>query len=302
DDIENRIGELFTENLKGQFREVITLDDVDQAIATMGAPDDIIDGDEQPRKPAPKQAKKLYRNPDNKVLGGVAGGLAAYWGISPLLIRIGFALLSFYYGIFIIVYIILWIAVPKAKTTKQKLEMKGENINVSNIERSIKDEYQEIKNGKGAAFMNRVGEGLCEVFTMIGKVLAIIIGVALFAGGIFMLFAFLSTLFLPNLYPWKSGFMELAYAFTPLNFILGKIAISFLIGIPIIMIIYMAIKLLFSFKSNNKVIALSALSCWMMGLVMLIVVGISEGRSWSIKVPAMENRSNSVNRTRSSYL
>lgn len=283
DDIENRIGELFTENLKGQFREVITLDDVDQAIATMGTPDDIIDEDEQPRKSAPKQAKKLYRNPDNKVLGGVAGGLAAYWGISPLLIRIGFVLLSFYYGIFIIVYIILWIAVPKAKTTKQKLEMKGENINVSNIERSIKDEYQEIKNGKGAAFVNRVGEGLCEVFTIIGKVLAIIIGVALFVWGIFMLFAFLSALFLPNLYPWKSGFMELAYAFTPLNFTLGKIAISFLIGIPIIMIIYMAIKLLFSFKSNNKVIALSALSCWMLGLVMLIVVGISEGRSWSIK-------------------
>ena len=274
DDIENRIGELFTENLKGQFREVITLDDVDQAIATMGTPDDIIDEDEQPRKSAPKQAKKLYRNPDNKVLGGVAGGLAAYWGISPLLIRIGFVLLSFYYGIFIIVYIILWIAVPKAKTTKQKLEMKGENINVSNIERSIKDEYQEIKNGKGAAFVNRVGEGLCEVFTILGKVLAIIIGVALFVWGIFMLFAFLSALFLPNLYPWKSGFMELAYAFTPLNFTLGKIAISFLIGIPIIMIIYMAIKLLFSFKSNNKVIALSALSCWMLGLVMLIVVGI----------------------------
>lgn len=73
DDIENRIGELFTENLKGQFREVITLDDVDQVIATMGTPDDIIDEDEQPRKSAPKQAKKLYRNPDNKVLGGVAG-------------------------------------------------------------------------------------------------------------------------------------------------------------------------------------------------------------------------------------
>ena len=63
DDIENRIGELFTENLKGQFREVITLDDVDQAIATMGTPDDIIDEDEQPRKSAPKQAKKTIPQP-----------------------------------------------------------------------------------------------------------------------------------------------------------------------------------------------------------------------------------------------
>ena len=279
DDIENRIGELFMESLKGQFREVITLADVDQAIAIMGTPADIIDEDERPRESSSKQIKKLYRNPDDKILGGVAGGMAAYWGISPLLIRICFALLSCYYGIFIIVYIILWIAVPKAKTTKQKLEMKGESINVSNIERSIKDEYQEIKNGKGAAFVNRVGEGLGEVFSIIGKVLTIIIGVALFIGGIFMLFAFLSALFLPNLYPWRTGFMGLACAFTPLNLTLGKIAILFLIGIPIIMIIYMAIKLLFSFRSNNKMIALSALTCWLLGLVMLIFEGTYYGES-----------------------
>ena len=83
DDIENRIGELFTESLKGQFREVVTLEDVDQAIATMGTPDDIIDEDEQPRTSPSKQAKKLYRNPDDKILGGVAGGMAAYWEYLP---------------------------------------------------------------------------------------------------------------------------------------------------------------------------------------------------------------------------
>ena len=60
-------------------------------------------------------------------------------------------------------------------------------------------------------------QGLYEVLTIIGKVLAIIIGVSLFFGGIFMLFAFLSAVFLPNLYPWKSGFMEFTYSFTPLN-------------------------------------------------------------------------------------
>lgn len=68
DDIENRIGELFTENLKGQFREVITLDDVDQVIATMGTPDDIIDEDEQPRKSAPKQAKNYTGTRTTKYL------------------------------------------------------------------------------------------------------------------------------------------------------------------------------------------------------------------------------------------
>lgn len=283
EDIETRIGELFTEYMKGQYREVVTLADVEQAIATMGTPDDIIDEEEEPRKSSPKQSKKLYRDPDDRILGGVAGGMAAYWGLSPLLIRVCFVIMAFYYGIFLIVYIILWIAVPKAKTTKHKLEMKGENINVSNIERSIKDEYQEIKNGKGAKYANSVGQGLSEALSVVVRVLLIIVGVALFIGGIFMLFMFLSALFLPNLYPWNVSFMGISYALTPLNFTLAKLAVLFLIGIPIIMIIYTAIKLLFSFRSNNKVIALSALSVWLLGLVLAIYVGISEGRSWSFE-------------------
>ncbi len=281
DDIENRIGELFTEYLKGQYREVITINDVEQVIATMGSPADIIDEDEQPQKTTPKQGKKLYRSPDNRVLGGVAGGMAAYWGISPLLLRVCFVIMTFYYGIFFIVYIILWIAVPKAKTAMQKLEMKGQDINVSNIERSFKEEYQEVKNGKGVKYANRAGESATEALRIIARVVAILVGIGLFAGGIFFLFSLLSFLFLPHWYPWGDSFMGISYALSSTNLILSKIGILFLFGIPIIMIIFMAIKLLFSFKSNNKAIALSALTGWLVGLVMVISVGISEGSTWT---------------------
>ena len=282
DDIENRIGELFTEYLKGQYREVITINDVEQVIATMGSPSDIIDEDEQPQKTTPKQGKKLYRSPDNRVLGGVAGGMAAYWGISPLLLRVCFVIMTFYYGIFFIVYIILWIAVPKAKTAMQKLEMKGQDINVSNIERSFKEEYQEVKNSKGTKYVNYVGRGITKALRIVARIVVIFLGMILFAGGIFSLFSLLSALFLPHWYPWGDSYMGISYALSTTNLVFCKIGILFLLGIPIIMVIFMAIKLLFSFKSNNKVIALSALSCWMLGLVMLIFVGISEGRSWSI--------------------
>lgn len=281
DDIENRIGELFTEYLKGQFREVITINDVEQVIATMGSPADIIDEDEQPQKTTPKQGKKLYRSPDNRVLGGVAGGMAAYWGISPLLLRVCFVIMTFYYGIFFIVYFILWIAVPKAKTAKQKLEMKGQDINVSNIERSFKEEYQEVKNGKGAKYANRAGEGVTEALQIMARVIVILVGIGLFVAGIFFLFSLLSFLFLPHWYPWGDSFMGISYALSATNLILSKIGILFLFGIPIIMIIFMAIKLLFSFKSNNKAIALSALAGWLVGLVMVISVGISEGSTWT---------------------
>ena len=282
-DIENRIGELFSEYLKEQFREVVSIDDVKQAITVMGNPNDIINEEEASQKTTPKQTKKLYRDPENRVLGGVAAGIAAYWGISTLLVRICFIVLAFYYGIFIIVYIILWVAVPKAKTTKQKLEMRGAHVNVSNIERSIKEEYQEIKNGKGAKYANHVGENLNEVLVILGRVLAIIVGTGLFIGGLFLLFMFLSALFLPNLYPWNAHFLGLAHAFSPINLILIKIAILLLVGIPIIMIIYLAIKLLFSFRSNNKMIALSTLSLWILGFILFITIGIIEGRSWSFR-------------------
>ncbi|WP_303178518.1 PspC domain-containing protein [uncultured Butyricimonas sp.] len=289
EDIENRIGELFTEYLKGQYREVVTIDDVEQVIATMGAPNDIIDEDEEPQKPAtPKQTKKLYRDPDNRVFGGVAGGMAAYWGISPLLLRVCFIIMTFYYGIFFIVYIILWIAVPKAKTSKQKLEMKGEDINVSNIERSIKEEYQEVKHGKGAKYANRVGEGFSDAMLIVGKVLAIIIGIGLFCGGTFFLFCLLSALFLPHWFPWGESYMGITYALSPTSLILGKIGILFLFGIPIIMIIFTAIKLLFSFKSNNKAIAFSALGLWLASLTLLIIVAISEGTTWTPRTNTYE--------------
>lgn len=288
DDIENRIGELFSEYMKNEYREVVTCNDVEQAIATMGTPDDIIDDDNDTPPIAKKQVKKLYRAPDNRVFGGVAGGIAAYWGISPLLLRICFVIMALYYGIFLIVYIILWIAVPKAKTAKQKLEMKGENINVSNIERSIKGEYQDIKNGKGVKFANRIGKWFSNILLVVGKILTIIIGLGLFFGGIFFLFSLLSALFLPHWFLWGDSYMEITSALSPSNLILSKIGILFLFGIPIIMIIFMAIKLLFAFKSNNKAIAFSALGLWLSGLILLIIAAISEGTTWTPRTNSYE--------------
>ena len=281
DDIENRIGELFAEYLKGQYREVVTINDVEHVIATMGTPADIIDEDEETQKTTPKQTKKLYRDPDNRIIGGVAGGMAAYWNISPLLLRICFVIMTFYYGIFLIVYFILWIAVPRAKTVKQKLEMKGEDINISNIERSIKEEYQEVKSGKGAKFASRCGDIISEMLRVVVKTFGIIVGIIFFLGGIFFLFSFLSALFLPQWFPWGENYAILTCAFSKSSLIFGKIGLLFLIGIPILMIIYLAIKLLFSFKSNNKMIAFYALGVWLIGLFIVIIVGVSEGSNWT---------------------
>lgn len=85
-----------------------------------------------------RKVKKMYRNPEGKVLGGVAGGVAAYFGTDVVLIRLLFVALIFAGGTGIILYVILWIILPMAKSITDKMEMKGQPVTLSNIESTIK--------------------------------------------------------------------------------------------------------------------------------------------------------------------
>ncbi|MBN2773608.1 MAG: PspC domain-containing protein [Prolixibacteraceae bacterium] len=111
----------------------------------MGVPEEIEGEDENENYSAGKNNKKLYRDPDHKVIGGVCGGLAAYFNMDPVIMRLIFVFLFLINGLGLLVYIILWIAVPEAKTTAQRLEMRGKAVTVDNIEKWIKKEYQDIE-------------------------------------------------------------------------------------------------------------------------------------------------------------
>ena len=92
-----------------------------------------------------QQSKKLYRDPENSVIGGVCGGLSAYFNMDPVIFRLLFVIFFFAGGASILVYVILWIVLPKAETAAQKLEMRGEKVNVSNLEKKIREEYDNVK-------------------------------------------------------------------------------------------------------------------------------------------------------------
>ncbi|HJZ42021.1 MAG TPA: PspC domain-containing protein [Bacteroidales bacterium] len=149
-DIELRISELFTERM-GLNKQVITLRDVEEVIAIMGDPKEIsgTEGqaggnqshDSHQRRTGPR---RIYRDPDDRMIGGVCGGLAAYLGLDPVIVRILF-ILFLIFGIGLLVYIILWIVVPEARTTAQKLEMRGDTVNVSNIGNFVKEEFDNVK-------------------------------------------------------------------------------------------------------------------------------------------------------------
>ena len=144
DDIESRIAEKFTEIL-GKTKKVIQIEDVDQVIADMGSVSDIVGDDTSEEtnktdKNSPSR-KKLFRDTESKIIAGVASGLAWYFGIRSIFIRLVFIILLFNRNtswFSILAYLACWLIIPKAKNNFEKLEMKGRPATL--------DELQNVSN------------------------------------------------------------------------------------------------------------------------------------------------------------
>jgi phage shock protein PspC (stress-responsive transcriptional regulator) len=145
-DIETRMAELFRIKITS-YKQVINIEDVRQAISVLGAPEDISDNDgtSSHKKFSSPGYHRMYRDPDNRIIGGVCSGMGAYWNIDPVIIRIIFIALTLAGGIGVMVYLILYIVLPEAKTTAQKIEMKGEPVNIHNIKESVKKEFESVR-------------------------------------------------------------------------------------------------------------------------------------------------------------
>jgi phage shock protein PspC (stress-responsive transcriptional regulator) len=145
-DIENRMAELFRAKLTS-YKQVINIADVNEVISIMGSPEDISDNEGPSRKekfstPGPH---RMYRDPDKRIIGGVCSGMGAYWDIEPWIIRVIFIALVMAGGLGILIYLILYIVLPEAKTTAQKIEMKGAPVNIHNIKESVKTEFNNVR-------------------------------------------------------------------------------------------------------------------------------------------------------------
>lgn len=143
-DIESRMAELFRSRLD---KQVISIDDVKYVISVLGNPEDISDNDEgSPRsRSASRGYRRMYRNPDERIIGGVCSGLAAYFAIDTIIIRILFVILAFFGGLGIIIYLILYLVLPEARTTAQKIEMRGKPVNIQNIKDTVKREFNNVR-------------------------------------------------------------------------------------------------------------------------------------------------------------
>lgn len=153
EDIEYRISELVSEEVVG--RDIVSLKDVEKVMSIMGDPkvffeegNTIQDSmEDEVVVEGRKRRKRLYRNPDDRVIGGVASGVAAYFGIDkPWIVRIVFLLTIPTFGISLLVYPLLWLIIPEAITRSDFDEMHGRAADIANIADSVRAELKDITN------------------------------------------------------------------------------------------------------------------------------------------------------------
>lgn len=297
-DIESRIAELFQERIKND-NQVIGLTEVDEVIAIMGQPEDYrIDEDESYSSKSTytrssSRSRKLFRDRDNSILGGVAAGFGHYFGIDPLWVRILFIISPFIsFGTSLLIYLILWILIPEAVTTSQKLEMRGEAINISNIEKKVKEGIGEISekisNIDHEKVANTAKSGANQIATTIGDIfIAIFKGIAKVIGVFIIIFAAMALLgiIIGGIVMMFTSSMPETFIFnhvnTPFEFniplwIQGLLLILS-IGIPLFFFLLLGLKLLISnMRPVGNYFKISLLAIWIVSLIALGYFGVKQ--------------------------
>jgi phage shock protein PspC (stress-responsive transcriptional regulator) len=249
--------------------------------------------------------KRLYRNPDGKIIGGVCSGMGSYFNVNPWLPRIIFLIpfISFFFrwghigpltfpnflsfsfspGTFII-YIILWLVIPEATTTSEKLEMKGEKVDLNSIKNSVVEEMKGVKErvtklGKEAGDIakekggdlgqevhfaaKRTSGALGNIIVTLFKIFAYFVLGCIALGLIVALFS-LAVVSI-GLFPLKAFVLTDGW-----QSVLAWGTLIFFIGVPVIGVITFIIRRIAKVKSSNKMIRFSFIGLWVLGIVCFV--------------------------------
>ncbi len=311
-DIEARLAEMLQERI-GSTKEVVTLADVNHVIQKMGQPEAFMEDDpesatwtEQRSEPRRTGSKRLFRDPDSRVVGGVCSGVSHYLGIGdPIWLRLALVISAIFFGTGFLLYLILWIIIPEANTTTEKLQMRGEHVTVSNIEKRVNEELETVKNkwnefhgnsgaGRkvGNAFHNLINL-LINLVTMFFKFIAKIIGFAFLATGIlgFITIAALVLSFPDLVHIGSDGIVgspminELLAGMFSSGFQLHVFRFSILMawGIPLLLLAYLGAKLMVNIRNKNRYVILPLIALWIIGSVSAGFIALSIQRDFAVK-------------------
>ncbi|RPE13617.1 PspC domain-containing protein [Chitinophaga lutea] len=316
-DIESRIAEVFQDKIR-KGAHCITDEDVLAIKTSMGTPEQF--GDEPLNSTGSSKSqsagtesfstyirprKRFYRDGDNKVLGGVCSGLAAYFNVDPIVFRIVFAVMAIgLWGGGILLYFILWFATPEASTAAEKLEMRGERVDLNNIKATVQEEMNsfrsrmermgdDVKNfseGRGKQFGKDAGtaiegffRGLANAIAFIAKGFFVFLAVVLLFVSVVGLIV--AAIFSAVLFPIKDLILD-----NGVQSILFWPALTLLIGIPILALIMFLVRKMAGIRQTNKYSGYTLGFLWVLGVIFTIWLCISVSLDFSVRPqPATEN-------------
>lgn len=282
--IEERLAELISQNSGAD--QYAKTQAIQAAIDTIGRPEQIAAEGSTPPEPAPTRSRnrgRLYRDPDHTVIGGVCAGIAARLDIPSWVLRVLFCLAVCFYGFGLLLYIILWVSIPVARTPLQKLELHGEPITFDTLERQTKAQFQNARDAlrpenrsetgnRLANFLYSIVLALWTILLGLGKVVIKLVGVTLMLGSAIAEFCVLFTLgvfYTEGFFPYSNAYLgwpfyEIATALT--ENLLFSILLALTITLLLAALFLLGLRCMTKFKFPVRVAIISG-CIWLLLLV-----------------------------------
>ncbi|MDY3978544.1 MAG: PspC domain-containing protein [Tidjanibacter sp.] len=271
-DIESRIVELILEHQESTV--VVGKELVDSIVGQLGYPDDLDESDGA--SPSTERlARRLYRNMDGAKLGGVCNGLGTYFNTDPVWVRVGFfaplllcilfevipflnglsELFASLWGIFFLLYFILWICIPQARTPRQKLEMRGEKVTASSIHNTFAEEAASVnsspKSQKTASVWADLAYGLGRFIQFFFKALLVLIGIICGVTMLGICVGIIGLIFGASwvALPFVGALEGVLVGISPIGYIILAMVTVLMF---LVLVCYLAFTLVFNRKTNRK--------------------------------------------------
>jgi phage shock protein PspC (stress-responsive transcriptional regulator) len=293
-DIENRIAEMFNEILASQSKQVVVEQDVKLVVEQMGSVEDFESADDDAKGPGRSaytyntERRRLFRDPDDHLVSGVAAGIANYFDIPPVWIRLAFVISFCAAGTGFFLYVILWIVIPKALTRADKMAMKGEKQDLKGFKKNFEDELSTVKENlhnfrhEAKPFVYKTRDFIGDFFEHLGNFLrgAGSLFVKLVCGLILLgCFGLAIALIVGVISFLALGKMDIYHIF-PFNIVNHETNMAFLVGgflllaIPLLSIMLVVIGFLFKNASFNRTIGTTLLCVWLAALGAVVYYGV----------------------------
>jgi phage shock protein PspC (stress-responsive transcriptional regulator) len=300
-DIENRIAEMFSEILVKDNKQVIIEQDVQFVIEQMGRVEDFDNiYEDEPKSIAGGYTygntgeRKLFRDPDNHLVGGVCSGIASYFGIEALWVRLAFVILAFFGATGVLLYIILWLVVPRATTRADRMAMNGQKINLQGFKNNLEEELSAVRghlnnlHQEATPFVYKLRDFISEFFTHLGlffngagkiliKILGLILLLAFFGIAIALVTVLIGVVGFDSGHmgnPFDFNIIESAYA--------NKIYVSAFITafIPVLTLILVTIAAIFNTRHIGRSAGTTLLVIWLCSLGVFIYYAAKVARNF----------------------